>query len=204
MKTLFYITFFVLLPFTNGEPEEWKLKKSKDNIEIYTRAYPDSPFKEFKATSIIDTTFEELLQELYDAPTYTPSSGYNVSYRILNNSEDSRFFYYKQEMPWPITDRDVVTELKLVEQEEDRILLSIETVSGILDIEDDCLRIEKLSGFWLLERESNGIRATQQIHMDPGGSVPAIIVNPLLVKGPFKTFKQLHKKLDPYKKMTQN
>lgn len=204
MKTLFYLTFFMLLPLSMSTPEKWKLKKSKDNIEIYTRAFPDSPFKEFKATSVIDTTFDALLQELYDAPTYTPACDFNVSYRILNDSEDSRFFYYKQEMPWPIKDRDVVTELKLVEQTEDRVLLSIETVSDVLDIEDNCLRIEKLSGFWLLEREDNGIRATQQIHMDPGGSVPAIIVNPLLVKGPFKTFTELHRKLDSYKEMTEN
>lgn len=204
MKTLLYLTFFVLLPFTNGDPEEWRLKRSKDNIEIYTRSFPNSPFKEFKATSVIDTTFEELLHELYDAPTYTPSCDFNVSYRIPSDSEDSRFFYYKQEMPWPIKDRDVVTELKLVEQTEDRILLSIETVSDVLDIEDNCLRIEKLSGFWLLERADNGIKATQQIHMDPGGRVPAIIVNPLLVKGPFKTFTELHRKLDFYKEMTQN
>ena len=64
MKTLFYLTFFLLLPFTNGEPEEWRLKKSKDNIEIYTRSFPDSPFKEFKATSVIETTFDELFLKL--------------------------------------------------------------------------------------------------------------------------------------------
>jgi len=204
MKTLFYLTFFMLLSFGTSTPEKWKLKKSKDNIEIYTRAYPDSPFKEFKATSVIETTFEELLFELYEAPTYTPSCEFNISYRIPNDKENSRFFYYKQEMPWPLKDRDVVTELKLVEHTEDRIYLSIETVSNVLDVQDNCLRIEKLSGFWLLEKEEEGIRATQQIHMDPGGRVPAIIVNPLIVKGPFKTFTELHRKLDPYKEMTQN
>ncbi|WP_299675546.1 START domain-containing protein [uncultured Dokdonia sp.] len=204
MKTFFYLTFFMLLPFGTGTPEKWKLKKSKDNIEIYTRAYPDSPFKEFKATSVIETTFEALLYELYDAPSYTPACDFNISYRIPSDKENSRFFYYKQEMPWPLKDRDVVTELKLVEQTEERIYLSIETVSNVLDIQDNCLRIEKLSGFWLLEKEGDAIRATQQIHMDPGGRVPAIIVNPLIVKGPFKTFTELHRKLDSYKEMTQN
>lgn len=204
MKVLLYFTLCIFLPLSGSKPEEWKLKKSKDNIEIYTRAYPESSFKEFKATTIIDTTFEELLEAIYDAPTYTPSSKPNVSYRILNDSKDSRFFYYKQEMSWPLKDRDVVTELKLVEQTEDKIVLSIETVSNVLDIKDNCLRIEKLSGFWLLEKEDDGIRTTQQIHMDPGGNVPAIIVNPLLVKGPFKTFTELHHKLDSYKEMTQN
>lgn len=200
MKTIFYLTFFILLP--TNTPEEWKLKKAKNNIEIYTRAFADNPFKEFKATSIIDTTFEELLEAIYDAPTYTPGSKANVSYRILNGSKDSRLFYYKQEMPWPLSDRDVVTELKLVEQTEDKILLSIETVSDVLDIEDNCLRIEKLSGSWLLEQVDNGIKATQQIHMDPGGRVPAIVVNPLIIKGPFKTFTELHRKLDSYKEKT--
>ncbi len=200
MKTIFYLTFFILLP--TSTPKKWKLKKTKNNIEVYTRAFADNPFKEFKAITIIDTTFEELLGAIYDAPTYTPDSKPNVSYRILNGSKDSRFFYYKQEMPWPLSDRDVVTELKLVEQTEDKIVLSIEPVSDVLAIRDNCLRIEKLSGSWLLERVDSGIRATQQIHMDPGGSVPAIIVNPLIVKGPFKTFTELHRKLDSYKKRT--
>jgi hypothetical protein len=189
----------MFLPLSGSTPEEWKLKKSKYNIDIYTRSYPDSAFKEFKATSIIDTTFEELLQELYDAPMYTPCCVFNLSYLISIDKEDSRFFYYKQEMPWPLKDRDVVTELKLVEQTEDRIYLTIETVVDVLDVKDNCLRIEKLSGFWLLEKEGDGIRATQQIHMDPGGRVPAIVVNPLIVKGPFKTFAELHRKLDSYK-----
>jgi len=204
MKTLFYLTFFILLPLSTSTPEAWKLKKSKDNIEIYTRAYPDSSFKEFKATSIIDTTFEELLQELYDAPMYTPTCDFNISYRIPSDKENTRFFYYKQELPWPIKDRDVVTKLKLVEQTQDSIYLSIETVANVLDFQDNCLRIEKLSGFWLLEKVEGGIRATQQIHMDPGGAVPAIIVNPLIVKGPFKTFTELHRKLDSPKENTQN
>lgn len=204
MKTFFYLTFFMILPLSVTTPGPWKLKKAKDTIEIYTRAYPDSPFKEFKATSVLDTTFEELLQELYDAPMYTPTCDFNISYRIASEKESSRFFYYKQEMPWPLKDRDVVTELKLVEYTEDRIYLSIETVSDVLDIQDNCLRIEKLSGFWLLEKEEGGIRATQQIHMDPGGRVPAIIVNPLVVKGPFKTFKELHRKLDSHKEIAQN
>lgn len=201
------ISYFILLlfvPLSVTTPEKWKLKKSKDDIEIYTRSYPDSPFKEFKATSVIDTSFEELLQELYDAPTYTDACDFNVSYRIPSNNENSRYFYYKQEMPWPLKDRDVVTELKLIERTEDRIYLSIETVSNVLDLQDNCLRIEKLNGFWLLERDDNGVRATQQIHMDPGGRVPAFIVNPLLVKGPFKTFTELHDKLDTHKKTVQN
>lgn len=204
MKILLYTT--LLLFFTAGDTDagQWMLKKAKDNIEIYTRAVPNSPFKEFKATSVIDTSFEALLQELYDAPTYTPMCEDGISYRIPDSSQDSRLFYYKQKMPWPIRDRDVITKLTLKEQTEDHILLTIEVAPDVLAPQDKTLRIKELSGSWLLERDRNGIKATQQIHMNPGGNVPSSITNLLLVKGPYKTFTELHRKLNNYPSYAKN
>ncbi len=204
MKILLYTTFLLFFSASSTDAEEWMLKKAKDNIEIYTRAVPNSPFREFKATSIIDTSFEKLLQELYDAPTYTPMCEEGISYRIPDSSHNSRLFYYKQKMPWPIRDRDVITKLTLKEQTDNHILLTIEVAPDIIAPQNKTLRIKELSGSWLLERDVNGIKATQQIHMNPGGNVPSSITNLLLVKGPYKTFTELHRKLSTYDSYAEN
>ena len=46
-------------------------------------------------------------------------------------------------------------------------------------------------GFWLLEEKNNKTMVTQQLYLDPEGSLPPFIVNKLLVKGPYKTFSVL-------------
>lgn len=197
MKNIGYILFFIsLCSITAQESGAWELKKHKDSIDIYTRDRASSSFKEFKAISVFDTSFEDLLQQLYEAPYYSNNTDYNISYLIDDLVMDGTYFYYKQDLPWPLMNRDVVTKLTVIKKTDTYIKLAIESVPDLLDPEPQTIRITELSGFWLLEKVPEGIKATQQIHMDPAGRVPPFIVNPLLVKGPFKTFNDLHNKLD--------
>jgi hypothetical protein len=46
-------------------------------------------------------------------------------------------------------------------------------------------------GFWLLEKIGNTTKVTQQLFINPEGSLPTFVVNSLLIKGPFKTFSEL-------------
>ena len=55
--------------------------------------------------------------------------------------------------------------------------------------------VEELDGSWVLEKHPSGIKATQQVYMDPGGMVPSFITNSLIVRGPLKTFSALRKTL---------
>ena len=46
-------------------------------------------------------------------------------------------------------------------------------------------------GHWLLEEMNGKTKVTQQLFLDPEGSLPPFIVNNLLIKGPYKTFTEL-------------
>ena len=58
------------------------------------------------------------------------------------------------------------------------------------------IRVVNFSGFWLLEKTKSGVRVTQQMYGDPGGSLPVFIVNSMLVNAPFNTFKRLKEQLN--------
>lgn len=192
-------SLLISLCILTGGPSfgKWELKKSEDNIDIYTRDVEESSLKEFKATTIFkNVSMEEVLKQVYEAPQYNENSDFGTSYFMKDLSSDSeRYFYYSEKLPWPIQNRDVVTLLSLEEQTPDKILLSIKAIPNLISPKDKTIRISDLKGFWLLEKHSSGIKATQQIYMDPGGSVPAFIVNSLIVKGPLKTFSSLKKTL---------
>lgn len=197
MKLISYFFISLSIVWGTSDWEEWELKKRTDNIEIYTRDVKESAFKEFKATTIFNNvSMSEVLDQIYKAPSYHENCAYSTSYIIEEmSSPEERFFYYSEKLPWPIKNRDVVTKLSLEEQSTDKIVLSIKAAPKNISRKDNTIRIQKLKGFWLLERHPEGIKATQQIYMDPGGTVPAFIVNSLIVKGPLKTFSTLKKTL---------
>lgn len=58
------------------------------------------------------------------------------------------------------------------------------------------LRIQDLIGFWLIESLENKVKVTQQLYIDPEGSLPNFVINSLLVSGPYKTFLTLRNKLE--------
>lgn len=176
---------------------EWQLKKSEDNIDIYTRTVEESALKEFKATTLFkNVSMNAVLEQLYTAPAYSDNCEYSTSFLIKDlSTQEERYFYYAEKLPWPLKNRDVVTKLAIEEQSPDKILLSIKATPDLITTKAQTIRVQNLKGYWLLEKHPLGITATQQIYMDPGGKVPAFIVNPLIVKGPLKTFSTLKKTL---------
>lgn len=197
MKLISYV--LLALSILGGTPDfgEWELKKSEDNIDIYTRDVAQSDLKEFKATTVFkNVTMDDVLTQVYKAPQYDENCDFSTSYLIEElSSPEARYFYYSEQLPWPIKNRDVVTKLVLEEQSPDKIVLSIKAMPEGITPKPKTIRIQDLKGSWLIEKHPEGIKATQQIYMDPGGSVPAFIVNSLIVKGPLKTFSSLKKTL---------
>ena len=197
MKLISYLLITICVLGSTPDFGEWELKKTESNIKIYTRDVAGSDLKEFKATTVFkNVTMSDVLKQIYEAPAYHDNSNFSISYTIENlNSQAERYFYYSEELPWPLKNRDVVTKLALEEQDSNTVFLSIKVMPEGIPQKEKTIRIQDLKGSWLLEKHPDGIRATQQIYMDPGGIVPAFIVNSLIVKGPLKTFTTLKKSL---------
>jgi hypothetical protein len=65
------------------------------------------------------------------------------------------------------------------------------------------VRMEKADGFWLLNSlDGKKINITYQMHVEPGGIIPAWLVNPFIKNVPYSTFEELRKIVE--KKMPNN
>lgn len=198
MKLFSYLLLLPLSIFSGTlDFDEWKLEKSSDNINIYTRNVEGHSLKEFKATTVFkNVTMEEVLKEIYEAPSYYKNPEFGVSYFVEELSfQRERFYYYSESLPWPVKNRDAVTKLCAVQETQDKIVLVIKATPNSLPKKSSTIRIQELDGSWVLEKHPSGIKATQQIYMDPGGMVPSFITNSLIVRGPLKTFSALRKTL---------
>ena len=64
-------------------------------------------------------------------------------------------------------------------------------------VTDDVVRIEQLEGYWEILDLNNGyIRLIQQCLANPGGSLPAWLVNSSVVDSPFFSMKAIKKYLE--------
>lgn len=187
------IVLMLLLSFSilGFSQTDWNLKKESSNIKIYTRDTSDSNLKEFKAITLIDTPSKVILDELLDAPDYYEGCESNISYYVKELENNQHVFYAHKDLPWPIKDRDIITLLTVEKIDTLTTKLTLESLPDELPKKSKTIRVKKLMGHWLLKEMDNKTLVTQQLFLDPEGSLPPFIVNNLLIKGPYKTFRKL-------------
>ncbi|TPN87756.1 START domain-containing protein [Aquimarina algicola] len=186
----------VLIPLISFSQSQWKLAKDDKGIKIWVRNFENSPYKEYKATTYVDTSMQGVIKELLEAPSYTKNCEEGVSHLVKVNSANEYIFYVRNNFPWPIKNRDVVSKLSLKQIADDKIKLCISAAPKEIPLVKSTLRIQELSGHWLLEENEKGIKITQQLYINPEGTLPPFITNALLVTGPFKTFRTLKETLE--------
>ncbi|WP_109302131.1 START domain-containing protein [Aquimarina sp. AU474] len=194
MKTIYYL--LLLVPVLGYNQSNWKLAKNQRDIEIWVRDYKDSPYKEYKATTIIKTSLESVVQELLEAPEYMQNCKEGISHLVKVNDAQEYIFYVRNEFPWPIKNRDVVSKLNVQKISDNKVKLFINAVPNEIPELEKTLRIQELSGYWLLEQEGGTVKITQQLYINPEGTLPPFVTNSLLVTGPFRTFTSLKHTLE--------
>jgi len=175
----------------------WKLEKDVSGIQVYTRNVGVSSIKEYKAITLIKTSLKSLVNKIIDGEHLKDWNYKTTKSRLLEKKSDNECLVYMyNDLPWPAKNRDHISELKLEVISSLLTKISIKSVPKKLTEKKGVIRVVNFSGFWLLEKTKFGIKVTQQMHGDPGGSLPIFIVNSMLINAPFNTFKRLKEQLD--------
>ncbi|NRA92241.1 MAG: hypothetical protein HRU26_06070 [Psychroserpens sp.] len=182
---------FLLITNMINAQSNWTLKKEAQHIKIYTRDAQNSNLKEFKAMTTVNVSSNHILKELLEAPNYHENCEPNISYYVKEIAKDQHVFYAHKDLPWPLKDRDIVTLLTVEKIDTNTTKLVLESLPEELPSKDKTIRIRTLMGYWLLEEHDGKTTVTQKLFLDPEGSLPPFVVNSLLIKGPYQTFKDL-------------
>lgn len=173
---------------------DWKLAKEKNGIQVYTRFMEGAKFKEYKTIAEMDASAEELIDILLDVESYSKWMAHVKLAEILETDGDDRFYVYSEvAVPWPFDNRDEVT-LSVVSRDEvsKEIQIEISIIPDYIPEKKGIIRMPSGKGLWVFTPLENG--KTQVYHQfggDPGGNIPAWIVNMFLVDGPYKTMLSL-------------
>ena len=186
----FFFTFLIVGFSPKTQTNDWELKKFEKGVSVYTRLTENSKYKELKAVFQVKASLSSVIVLLNDVESY-PQWVYRCGKsKLLKKDSDKHLIRYQTVVaPWPVDNRDLIVEVNSYQDEKTKIVY--QKVNAQPDHSPqvkDHVRIRDFRATWTIKPLKNGIVEVQyELLVDPGGNIPAWIVNLAVVDGPYET-----------------
>lgn len=192
---LFWIGIIILLlTLSVSAQEDWQLKKAEDGIKVYTKTESGSDYKSFKAEMQLNCRIDDIVEVLKEMNIVNNWVADSKEVKLLKTEGNSQYFYIETSLPWPFNNRDMVYRFQYIEINSDQVKVTVTGLPEYIQPKKGIVRLEKANGYWLLTSIDSGKTAvTYQMHVEPGGLIPAWLANAFIVNVPFSTFKGLRR-----------
>lgn len=208
MYKVFFVGFLLLL---NLQPvlaqNDWKLSTEKEGIKVYTSIVPGSKIKAVKVECELKATASQLVAVLLDVNACKDWVYHTKSCSLVKQVSPSELYYYSEvSLPWPAENRDFVAHLTATQNPADKVVtVDGPAVPGFVPSKNKVVRIDHSKGLWVITPVDSGmIKVRYSLHVDPGGALPAWLVNMFAAEGPMQIFENLKLQLQKpaYKNVT--
>ncbi len=191
---LFFL-FAILCTQAIGQKEgDWKLKMDKEGIVVYSKSTAGSRFKAIKVECTFATTLSQLVKVLLDIKTTQEWLYSTKSCVLLKQVSPLELYYYSEvNIPWPLSNRDFVAHLKVVQDPHTKIVtMHGPAIEGYVPVKPTIVRVTHSESNWVITPIAKNLcRVEYILQVDPGGSIPVWLINLFAAKGPYETFKKL-------------
>ncbi len=189
-------------PALEENANDWKLVKSQDHLSLFTADYGTSDFEAFKAQAVIDQPLEAVFAVIAD-PVTCPRwvDGCLKSESLQIESFNNRVGYALNDLPWPFKNREVIVRIHTRSASDANTLyidMFTEASLNSLSLDDTSLedtsafRIESSHARYILRRASDEVTELVWMqHTEPGGALPAWLVNSMVIDLPRKSIAKL-------------
>ena len=189
------LSFLFLLTLIIAKADEpWALSTNKEGIKVYTRHVPDSKIKAIKVECILNATPAQLVAVLLDIKGSMDWVYHTKSVNVIKQVSPSELYYYSEvTIPWPVHNRDFIAHIKVTQDPVTKVITGdAPCISDMVRVKDGIVRIEHSVGKWIITHTDSGqVKVEYTLHLDPGGSVPAWLLNMFITQGPTESFKKL-------------
>lgn len=193
-KVLLISALLLLKPVTVFGQKDWKLAADREGVKIYTSIMPGSKIKAVKVECEINASASQLVALIMDVNT-SADWLYHTKYAALikQNSPADIYYYSEVTLPWPMQNRDFVAHLTVSQNPVTKVVvIDGPSVTGLAPSKKGIVRINNASGKWTITPlAANRIKVDYTLHAEPGGNIPAWMVNMFATEGPQQIFKAL-------------
>jgi hypothetical protein len=173
---------------------KWVLKNQKDEIKVYTSGVEGSKFNAIKVECELKATLSQIVRVLLDVRECPQWLYHTKSCVLLKQVSPSELYYYSEiSIPWPAQNRDFVAHLTVHQNAETKVVtVDGPAVTGFAPVKDGIVRIQSSKGLWVITPLPNDqLKVVYTLQVDPGGNIPAWLVNLFATEGPMKSFQGL-------------
>ena len=198
MRTVKTLVCCVATMSEASEQSSWVLEKDQDDIKIYSMPSEGSTIRHIKAEMQLNTTLFNLLALFKDAKACSEWR-YQCREMVLL---DKQYLYRLNDVPWPVKDRFVILnsvhennnreqfyQINFHSIKQDQLPAALR--SAVPDTRG-AVEMERLEGSWQFRfLDDEDVKITLQLHGEPGGSLPASVINYTAIKGAYQTLKKM-------------
>ncbi|MES2647069.1 MAG: START domain-containing protein [Bacteroidota bacterium] len=172
----------------------WQLVKEQDGINVFLKNAQSTGIKMLRVECDLPAKQEAALALLLDIPAaekWIPQT--KTWWYVRRPSETECYYYTELSMPWPVSNRDYVVHLKAWQQPATKVItVSADVVQGEVPEKEGIVRVKVSNVKWVLYPTQNGrTKMTYQLFTDPGGNIPAWVVNYFAKQAAFDIIKKM-------------
>jgi hypothetical protein len=189
-----FALFLVLLRLVASAQTDCELRKSDDEIYIYACKVEDSTLKSIRATFSLSTNLSTLAGYILDIDKYTEWQYNMIKAVVLERISESELIYHAEiKAPWPVTNRDLVVRLKISQDPVSKVMqFHIVSIPDYIPPVKGVVRIPRSEGRWIITPVGKRqVDIYYNFMVDPGGTLPAWLINLSVAEGPYKSFSGL-------------
>jgi START domain len=182
----------LLLTFSAAAQKNWNLVKEEAGIKVYTETESGSKYKAFKAEMQVSCKVENIVYILKNTNSINSWVINCKGVKLLKTEDKDQYYYIETSLPLPFQNRDMVYRFQYLEIYSEQVKVIVTGIPEYIQPKEGIVRMVKADGYWLLTSiDTDKTAVTYQMHVEPGGLIPAWLANPFIKNVPFSTFKEL-------------
>jgi len=194
--TALFLYSLIFSSVLNAEQSPWQLRETLEGIPVYTRKVPGSPILEYKANVIVDAPISKAIA-LFEDEKQIPRWYFQCVHSELVEKDNPKqeVIYLVLHLPWPVAARDFVfRRTRLEDTDKGEVNYSLTALPDRLPLVKGMIRVHSIKSLWTFKSLSpSQTEIFFQQHTDPGGSIPATLINQIAVDTPFYSLKNFRK-----------
>ncbi|MCE7064621.1 START domain-containing protein [Dyadobacter sp. CY326] len=197
-RLLSLFPLFLLLISNAFAQRDWKLVTESDGIKVFSQSVPDSRINALRVECEVKATAGQLVTMLLDVKAAEKWVFHTKSCDLLKKISPSELYYYSEvSMPWPLSNRDFVAHIRVTQDKVTKVVtVNAPAVPGFVPPKTGIVRISHSKGLWIIKPLSKDkISIVYTLQVDPGGDIPAWVVNTFSAQGPLQSFRKMKQEL---------
>lgn len=172
----------------------WELQRNDEQAMAYSRLDKATGLQVCRVETVMKTSLNALVAMQRDAARIPQWMDGVKSSRIVQEADDYYITHTLVPSPWPVKDRDSVVRSDIRQQEDGSVLIEFASVEGVVPLQKNYERVQNVKGCWCFTPLQDGkTRVEYEVMVDPGGKLPAWLVNRFALDVPYNSIKQMHK-----------